>query len=702
MRIHCFRFLPIVVVSGFLAATLQSAFAHPTPLDQDSTGPQIVRLSYVEGDVRISRAKLAAKQDGVSTGWEQAVANLPIQSGYSLVTGTGRAEIEFEDSSTVYLADNSVLTFAELTTTEGVPYTEIALLSGTATVNVHPIAEGEWFKVDTPSDTISLAYPRKAVWRIDSYLDAVSITPQRDPSVTDVALVAGQSRMIGKTTTYNHGNTVSRPVTADADALARWDAWVAKRLAARAEAYHATMKEAGLKSPVPGLAEMNGQGHFFSCAPYGTCWEPTHGWDGKDAEVASAGTAPAAGEVQVALGQHAPPSPTLKSAKASKPSASDVYLAAHPGATLYTEDFFFPCDTFAVQDVVAIDPATGKQKIIDSYFDLNAYMDSVMWPYGTNMNGAPYGGRYHYGLFMGMNGLGSPWGWAVCHSGSWIRWNHRYAWVAGSRRHRHCPIIWVSNGRNVGFVPVHPRDGAGKPPVNLRDGLFKATGNKAQPFSRVPFEEGKPLKILSEPPKDFRKDQFEPLKSAQAPTPMAYSAFLVARSGTGPLLQKEQPISRGILAGNSGKSPSSELRIAQSNSAQTKAAGTPILFDRKTQSFSVAQRINVDGRPVTVQQSLGRAESYSPNSNSWQARGTAGSNGYSNSANASRSYTPSQSSGSSSSRSYTPPSSSNASSVSVRASTPAPSYSPPPAPSAPTPSYSAPASSSAPSHPAGK
>jgi hypothetical protein len=30
----------------------------------------------------------------------------------------------------------------------------------------------------------------------------------------------------------------------------------------------------GLTSPVPGLADLYGQGNFFACEPYGTCWEP--------------------------------------------------------------------------------------------------------------------------------------------------------------------------------------------------------------------------------------------------------------------------------------------------------------------------------------------------------------------------------------------------------------------------------------------
>src|ERR1035438_987874 len=185
MRVYLRYTLRILVLSGLLTTILVAqaapAAGPPLPAEPYYTYPQVVRLSYVEGDVRISRGTLADKEQskigGQATGWEQAEVNIPIESGYSLVTGKGRAEIEFEDTSTVYLADNSVLSFSELTSTGGVPYTEIALIAGTATMNVRTMAPGEAFIMTTPTDTIRLPYPRKVLWRIDSYLDAVSITP---------------------------------------------------------------------------------------------------------------------------------------------------------------------------------------------------------------------------------------------------------------------------------------------------------------------------------------------------------------------------------------------------------------------------------------------------------------------------------------------------------------------------------------------
>jgi hypothetical protein len=114
----------------------------------DATYAQIVRLSYVEGDVRIARGEQNEKVTGAT--WEKAVSDLPLETGFSLATGAGRAEIELEDASTLYLGENSVLTFNDLHTTGGVPYSQVALLTGTATLHVRPYMAGEQFVLKTP------------------------------------------------------------------------------------------------------------------------------------------------------------------------------------------------------------------------------------------------------------------------------------------------------------------------------------------------------------------------------------------------------------------------------------------------------------------------------------------------------------------------------------------------------------------------
>ncbi|HEY5083064.1 MAG TPA: hypothetical protein VII48_00960, partial [Rhizomicrobium sp.] len=118
----------------------------------DATYAQIVRISYVEGDVRIQRGEPNGKASAGE--WEKAVADLPLETGFSLVTGAGRAEIEFENASTMYLGENSVLTFNDLHETAGIPYTELALLSGTVSLHIHPYLAGEKFVLHTPTNDL--------------------------------------------------------------------------------------------------------------------------------------------------------------------------------------------------------------------------------------------------------------------------------------------------------------------------------------------------------------------------------------------------------------------------------------------------------------------------------------------------------------------------------------------------------------------
>lgn len=68
---------------------------------------RIVRVSYVEGDVRMDR--------GNGEGMVTAFSNMPVVEGASFVDGNdGRAEIEFEDHTTLRLTQSGALTFQQL------------------------------------------------------------------------------------------------------------------------------------------------------------------------------------------------------------------------------------------------------------------------------------------------------------------------------------------------------------------------------------------------------------------------------------------------------------------------------------------------------------------------------------------------------------------------------------------------------------
>ena len=91
----------------------------------------VARLSEVKGDVAIDR--------NMGGGFEHAFANLPITEHSRLQTGTGRAEVEFEDNSTLRLAPYTLVEFPRLALLpSGSKASTIHILKGTAYVSLIP------------------------------------------------------------------------------------------------------------------------------------------------------------------------------------------------------------------------------------------------------------------------------------------------------------------------------------------------------------------------------------------------------------------------------------------------------------------------------------------------------------------------------------------------------------------------------------
>jgi hypothetical protein len=93
---------------------------------------RIVRLSEVQGTVQIDR--------GAGDGFSKAFINLPVVEGSSVKTGNdGKAEVEFEDGSTLRLAPGTDVNFARLSLgDDGNKLDTVQLRSGTVYANVHP------------------------------------------------------------------------------------------------------------------------------------------------------------------------------------------------------------------------------------------------------------------------------------------------------------------------------------------------------------------------------------------------------------------------------------------------------------------------------------------------------------------------------------------------------------------------------------
>ncbi|WP_158823792.1 FecR domain-containing protein [Granulicella sp. S156] len=558
---HLRRVLAVFLLASTLPAIAQTAPKPPLPPvapPSSNTYPQIVRIRYAEGDVRVTRGKDIEKSAG--TVWEQATTGLPLETGFTLVTTTGRAEIEFEDASTLYLADNSALQLEDIRTTSGIPHTTLSLLTGTATVHLHTVAAGEAFVIKTPTDSITIAYPEKLYARITSYLDAIAITPQKDETFY-LTGIAPQNGVVGKTEAYNYGRPVSLESVAATNDFAPWDAWVQARVTLRSAALASVTASSGLPASTPGLADRANQGAFFSCAPYGTCWEPPADTEQSQLQAPGIPTGPdfniflAPDTVTVAPGDNAT---TKLSAVAFGGFASPIDIATSLPAGITcvrscSGQLAFGSQAFALRFAVAASVAPGSypvtvtatsgtilHTITFTIYVMTSQVDAL--PFLPEI--APYYPCFPEGvrpitlsehlrsltLHYGYGPFTHSYDWAVCHTGAWIFRSNIYVWVvpkgAERRRHHHRPVHWIKTGKNTGYVPRHPRDVTGKPPVNRKHEIYNLGDRNGSAIDRTTVDlndKKNKLEVLNEPPKEFRKPEPVPLVRADEPSVVAHA-----------------------------------------------------------------------------------------------------------------------------------------------------------------------------------
>src|SRR3954471_2317404 len=109
---------------------------------------RIVRLSDVEGTVDIDL--------GTGHGFEKALLNMPITQGVRLRTGSGRAEVEFENGSTVRMVADTSVSFNQLSLrSDGDRVNEIQVVDGTVYVDYRRKG-GDAFRLDLGARSFDL------------------------------------------------------------------------------------------------------------------------------------------------------------------------------------------------------------------------------------------------------------------------------------------------------------------------------------------------------------------------------------------------------------------------------------------------------------------------------------------------------------------------------------------------------------------
>lgn len=555
------RFPVLLAVS----ASIFPAIADAAP-SSDSEA-QIVRVSYVQGDVRLSSGD-SKHRNVLGDSWVEARADVPIEGGYTLATGAGRAVIEFEGGSSVYLADNSVLLFKELIVKDEALSTQLELLSGTATLDLQPLPN-EHFSLETPSSPpIAVFHPQKALLRVNSYLDGMTVTAERKLTVAHsgptVELAAGQTMTYFGEYLISTSQQPGRPT--------EWDSWVSSRADARRASIDAALKASGLSEPVPGLADLYDNGRFFSCLPYGTCWESASVSHDQVTATAEAGVALDSQPLRTS-GEES--SLALHGAEQSAQGPVDSASGTNSPRRIHSEYVFPPCGGPRVRVDTYLDPVTGKK---------------------TQKSQTVPGAGY------------LPGEWAQCQGGSYVHMHERYAFVVERKRHHHHhpPICWVKVGKQAGFVPAHPDDKNGKAPLNLKYGIIVPSSKTEKNIEIVQAGESEKVKVLGGAPKEFRGLERPDLPSVARPE--IHAQILAAPPGSAVATW------RGILG----------LRPA-SSSARSEGANDvrAITYDYGKRQFvrAGAGELARGGKPEVVAYLNGRGQSSTSPNGSGASRG---------------------------------------------------------------------------------
>lgn len=245
----------LVVLSFWLAV----------PLFADSQA-RIVRLSQVDGDVQTDR--------NTGQGYEKAFLNLPVTQGAKLRTGPdARAEIEFEDGSTLRLTPGSVLEFPELERRDsGARASSVELHQGTAYLNFKG-EKGEEFSLGLGRESLKLSKPTHLRVELKDASATVSV-------FNGAVEVNG---LAGKLDVEKRHSVTFDLAGAEPYALANnlepdpYDDWDKQQ-----DKYHQQYRGNSYSPYGYGASDLNYYGSFYNLPGYGMMWQPYlvgAGWD---------------------------------------------------------------------------------------------------------------------------------------------------------------------------------------------------------------------------------------------------------------------------------------------------------------------------------------------------------------------------------------------------------------------------------------
>jgi hypothetical protein len=253
--------------TSFALLALSCWLSIPSHADSQA---RIVRLSQVDGDVQVDR--------NAGNGYEKAFINLPIIQGAKIRSGSdGRAEVEFEDGSTLRITPGSVVEFPGLALRDsGVRASSLNLQTGIAYLN---------FKGEKPVQEFSLGFGKQTLILTKTAHLRLEL---KDDAAT-VAVFKGEVQAEGPSgkvaVEKKHSATFdlagSNPYTVannlEPDPYDDWD-----KAQDKYQQQYSLAKSNSYSPYAYGASDLNYYGSFYSVPGYGMMWQPYlvgSGWD---------------------------------------------------------------------------------------------------------------------------------------------------------------------------------------------------------------------------------------------------------------------------------------------------------------------------------------------------------------------------------------------------------------------------------------
>ena len=237
------------------AATLASAVFAPAAARAEESPPNVARLSLVRGSVAVQHAG--------STVSLAAAINAPVLSGDYLSSGAdGRAEVQFDGTSSVRIAQNVQMRFVSLEPA----HRELQLAQGTLDLRLFRDAAGN--RIDTPSVSVVLEHA-------GSYRVGVSAEGRSEITVrsgrASVTTPGGSFVLVPGKTMLVRGPAANPSIEfATAIALDDFDRFND----ARDSESERALASSYVDPTISGGGDLSAYGRWISAPGYGTVWMP--------------------------------------------------------------------------------------------------------------------------------------------------------------------------------------------------------------------------------------------------------------------------------------------------------------------------------------------------------------------------------------------------------------------------------------------